>query len=131
MPHQRGELISKAFRFVVDPEGWIVPDIAEKLSGRGVWLRSGRAAIVFHARNGSKRGRERLAPARGGIPVVTLFKEAELSLALGRESMVHAAVTVCGFTDHVLREVSRLDGVRTSDGQTTDELWYVRSNVAD
>ncbi len=67
MPHRRGELISKAFRLVVDPEGWVVPDIAEKLSGRDVWLRSGRVAIVFHARNGSKRGSERLASARGGI----------------------------------------------------------------
>ena len=87
---------------------------------RSVWLRSGRVAIWFHARNGSKRGRERSAPARGGIPVVTLFKEAELSLALGRESMVHAAVAVSGFTDRVLREVLRLEGVRTSDGQTMD-----------
>ena len=120
MPHRRGELISKTLRFVVDPEGWVVPDIAAKLSGRGDWLRSGRVAILFHAHNDSKRGRERLAPGRGGIPVVTLFKEAELSLALGRESMVHAAVAVSGFTDRVLREVSRLEGVRTSDGQTTD-----------
>lgn len=83
------------------------------------WLRSGRAAVVLHARDGSERERGRLAPARGGVPVVTPFGAAELGLALGRESVVHAAVAVGGFAGRILREASRLEGVRGSGGRTT------------
>jgi len=32
-------------RFVVSPEGVIVPDIAEKLPGRGIWLTSSEASL--------------------------------------------------------------------------------------
>lgn len=32
-------------RFVVSPDGLLVPDLAEKLPGRGIWLSADRAAI--------------------------------------------------------------------------------------
>lgn len=32
-------------RFVLDPEGRLTPDLAEKLPGRGVWLTADRAAV--------------------------------------------------------------------------------------
>ena len=171
-------------RFVVDPEGRVVPDIAARLPGRGawvraersiveaaaggnafarafgrrvvvpgdlpsaveaqlarhcldllglarkagdvaagfqkvrVWLRSGRAAVVLHARDGSERECERLAPTGGGVPSVTSFGGAELGLALGRESVVHAAVAAGGLADRIFREASRLEGVRDSGGRT-------------
>ncbi len=173
-------------RFVVDPEGRVVPDIAAKLPGRGAWVRSersvvnsavggkafarafgrrtdvrddllplveaglarrcldllglarragdavsgfqevrawvrsGRAAVVFHASDGSERERERLASGRGGVASVTSFEKAELSLALGRESVVHAAVAVGGFADRIRREAVRLDGIRAAGGRTAD-----------
>lgn len=171
-------------RFVVGPEGRIVPDIAARLPGRGAWaraersiveaaaggnafarafgrrvvvpgdlpsavearlahhcldllglarkagdvaagfqkarawLRSGRAAVVLHARDGSERERERLAPTGSGIPAITSFGEAELGLALGRESVIHAAVAAGGFAGRILREASRLEGVRESGSRT-------------
>ena len=42
-----GELCPKAelIRFVVGPEGAIVPDVAGKLPGRGIWVRPERAAL--------------------------------------------------------------------------------------
>ena len=42
-----GELCPKAelIRFVVGPEGVIVPDVAGKLPGRGIWVRPERAAL--------------------------------------------------------------------------------------
>ena len=42
-----GELCPKAelIRFVVGPEGTIVPDVAGKLPGRGIWVRPERAAL--------------------------------------------------------------------------------------
>ena len=42
-----GEVQPKAglMRFVVGPEGQVVPDVAEKLPGRGIWVTSEREAI--------------------------------------------------------------------------------------
>ncbi|MCY3982373.1 MAG: RNA-binding protein [Roseovarius sp.] len=37
--------VSELLRFVVDPDGRIVPDIAGKLPGRGIWVSAERAAI--------------------------------------------------------------------------------------
>lgn len=33
-------------RFVVNPEGQVVPDVAEKLPGRGLWVRCQREVVV-------------------------------------------------------------------------------------
>jgi len=84
------------------------------------WLRSGRAAMLLHASNGSVRERGRLLPSTSAISTVTLFDDAELGLALGRESVVHAAVAVGGFANRLLREVSRLEGFRVSNGSEVD-----------
>ena len=84
------------------------------------WLRSGRAAMLLHASNGSVRERERLMPSTSAFSTVTLFDDAELGLALGRESVVHAAVAVGGFANRLLREVSRLEGFRVSNGSGVD-----------
>ena len=43
---------SGLIRFVVGPEGDIVPDLAEKLPGRGIWVSADRAAIDKAARKG-------------------------------------------------------------------------------
>lgn len=39
-------------RFVVGPEGGIIPDLAEKLPGRGIWVAADRAAIDKAAAKG-------------------------------------------------------------------------------
>lgn len=39
-------------RFVVGPEGQIVPDLAEKLPGRGIWVAADRAALDRAAAKG-------------------------------------------------------------------------------
>lgn len=39
-------------RFVVGPDGMIVPDLAEKLPGRGIWVSASRAAIEKAAAKG-------------------------------------------------------------------------------
>src|SRR2546423_14953161 len=42
-----GEVLPEArlIRFVVDPQGSIVPDVEAKLPGRGYWISADRAAI--------------------------------------------------------------------------------------
>ncbi len=43
---------SGLIRFVVDPDGRVVPDLVEKLPGRGMWVSAERAAVEKAARKG-------------------------------------------------------------------------------
>lgn len=52
-------------RFVADPTGAIVPDLARRLPGRGVWVASERAAVETAARKGLF-ARALRAPASAG-----------------------------------------------------------------
>src|SRR5207302_7221214 len=47
----RGSLL----RFVVGPDGAIVPDVAARLPGRGLWLTARRDIVERRWRNGSSR----------------------------------------------------------------------------
>lgn len=153
-------------RFVLDPDGRVVPDIKRKLPGRGVWItatheavarsvrqkvfarafrravavdpeladavadllrraalqdlalankagcvvagftkvdkaqRSAKPVVLVHASDASRDGSrklDRIGPARreddeDGAGPVTCFASAELSSALGKENVIHAAV---------------------------------------
>jgi len=175
-----GEIRPKAelIRFAVSPDGVVVPDLAESLPGRGIWVaaqrevlaeaiakgrfsraakarvkaeaalvdevdaqlnvrcldllglarRAGRlvagfekvrgligageAAVVIAACDGAADGREKISRLAGTLPVVALFSVQELSLALGRENVVHAALTSGGLAERFLMETARLTGFR-------------------
>ena len=49
-----GEVVDEArlIRFVVGPDGQIVPDLARKLPGRGLWVAADRASVETAARKG-------------------------------------------------------------------------------
>jgi predicted RNA-binding protein YlxR (DUF448 family) len=49
-----GEVIDEArlIRFVVGPDGAVVPDLARKLPGRGMWVAADRASLETAARKG-------------------------------------------------------------------------------
>ena len=54
-----GEICSKSemLRFVIGPDNRLVPDIVEKLPGRGVWVRANRSALEKAIQTGGfKRG---------------------------------------------------------------------------
>lgn len=92
-----GEVQPKAglIRFVVSPEGVVVPDLAGKLPGRGIWVTADRAAIGTAARKGlfarAARGAvtvpEGLADlveaglARRVVDLVSLARKAGLAVA--------------------------------------------------
>ncbi len=161
-------------RFVVAPGGAVVPDVAERLPGRGIWLsasremvgaacakglfakaarakvsvaddladqtdtllarrcldllglarRAGQAALGFEkvrtlisaggailliaARDGADHGKAKLRGLGKSLPVVELFASAELSLAFGRENVIHAALAPGRLADRFLTETVRL-----------------------
>jgi hypothetical protein len=165
-------------RFVIDPAGTVVPDVAGKLPGRGLWvkaeraalanavakklfakaarqpvnlpadlvdrtaallaqrcldliglarragevvcgfekvrdaLRNGRVGILLAAGDGAADGRGKLKALAGERPVLALFTGAELSAALGRENVVHAALAQGRLAERLTVESARLAGLR-------------------
>ena len=80
-----------------------------------------KIAVLIEARDGARDGREKLRRLCPGVPVVELFSSRELGLALGRENVVHAALTSDGFADRFIMEVRRLQGFRSLEGQLVHE----------
>jgi predicted RNA-binding protein YlxR (DUF448 family) len=62
-----GEVLSedRLIRFVAGPDGQVVPDLARKLPGRGMWVAADRASIETAVRKGgfSRSAKTRLAAA--------------------------------------------------------------------
>ncbi len=84
-------------RFVLSPDGTVVPDLAARLPGRGMWL-SARAAVLEEAR--AKRLFSRAARAEARVPeglgaaiVAGLERRLADTLGLARR----AGQAVCGF----------------------------------
>jgi predicted RNA-binding protein YlxR (DUF448 family) len=170
-------------RFVADPDGLIVPDIAATLPGRGLWVKADRAileraaaknpfaraakapvtvsadladrveallvrrmigdlglarksgalifgfdnvqralqsrtppAVLIEASDGAADGRRKLrnsAAAQGVSPAnINCLSSAELHLALGRENVIHAALTQGRLAERLVLDARRLDCVR-------------------
>lgn len=181
-----GEVCDEAhlIRFVVSPDGEIIPDIAAKLPGRGIWVSADRATleraiaknhfakaakanvrisaglpalvekqvaqrmlndlglakrsgalilgfdnvaralqgpmpppVLIEAADGAADGKRKLyavAYARGQKPaVIECLTKAELSLALGKENVIHAALKAGALAERLIFEAGRLSGFRT------------------
>ncbi|MSP52336.1 MAG: RNA-binding protein [Alphaproteobacteria bacterium] len=185
-PHERRCLATGAtrsrvdlVRFVVSPDGALVPDLEECLPGRGLWvttsrsqindavrkklfaraakreitvdpgladqvealilkrcvsylglakrageavngfekvatwLRSGRAIAWVVASDAAQGGRDKIR-SNADVSVVNALSREELSLALGGENVVHAALAEGGIARRFLAETVRLAGIRGS-----------------
>ncbi len=174
--------LDELIRFVVGPDGRVVPDLKRRLPGRGAWvtaaadtvaraaakgafarafrrpvtvdpdlaalvdglmvkaalgalslankagevisgfakveaaIEAGKAAALIHAEEAADDGRRKLdaklTRLRPGAPVIGAFKGEQLSLALGRPNVVHAAVTGGGASAGFLGAVARLEQFR-------------------
>jgi hypothetical protein len=171
----------KLVRFALDPEGQVVPDVAAKLPGRGMWVRAERStleqavakghfsraakmsvaatsdivgrvekllvermcgdiglarrsgqlilgfdnvaralgsavppAVLIEASDGAEDGRRKLlAMAKDRVPIVIdCLTSSELSLALGRENVVHAALKSGRLSGRLAADHGRLRGFR-------------------
>lgn len=179
-------------RFVVDPDGHIVPDLAHRLPGRGVWvdstydavatavktksfarslkrnataapdladmvdqlmirrlceavsiankagqivtgfakvdaaLGSGTVIALLHGKDAAADGCQKLdrklaavAQAQGRKPIIVdVLTIDELSLAIGRENVVHAALAEGGAARRILAETERLLRYRSGNAIT-------------
>lgn len=80
------------------------------------FIAAGRAAVLVAARDGAPEGRRKLSRRARGLPVVALLDIAELSLALGRQNVVHAALGPGGLAERLCAEAGRLAGFRANEG---------------
>lgn len=72
--------------------------------------RSSALEGFVHASDGGLDGNQRLIRLAKGRPLIELFSREQLSLALGGENVVHAALITGGLTESFLKEAKRLDG---------------------
>lgn len=106
---------------------------------------AGRAAAVIAASDGAEDGKRKIgqamrraeaARAEAGqrslqTPVVAIFAEAELELALGREHVIHAALAPGPATEGFLLRWRRLVRFRTNDAGGTPSIDPAESDAAD
>lgn len=78
-------------------------------------LRQNDAAALLAASDAGGDGRAKLSGLAGSMPVVGVFSRTELSSALGRENVVHAALLPGGLADKIVMEAARLAGFRADD----------------
>jgi hypothetical protein len=80
------------------------------------WLQRGEAAVLLTAADAAEDGRRKLRGIAAGLPEVDLFTAEQLSLALGRGNVVHAALRDGGLARRFLADVNLLVGYRRGKG---------------
>lgn len=75
-------------------------------------LKGGAVAVLVTARDASADGAAKLARMAASAPVVDVFTSAALSQALGRERVMHVALSAGPEAARFLRETARLSGFR-------------------
>ncbi|QWG15584.1 RNA-binding protein [Bradyrhizobium sediminis] len=114
--------IDELIRFVVSPEGWVVPDLKRKLPGRGLWVSASRQTVAEavrrnHFSKGFKRD-VRVAPALAADTEALLVRGVIEALAMAAK----AGQVVSGFgkVEDALKSRQATDSVKAlihaSDG---------------
>ena len=75
-------------------------------------LKAKDIAVLVAANGAAADGREKLKRNAGRAAIVDVFSEQELSAALGRDGVVHAAVEAGAAAMRFLREARRVEGFR-------------------
>lgn len=78
--------------------------------------RNGKTAALVHAQDAAPGGREKLDRLAGpACRIIDCFTSSQLSLALGRSNVVHAALSKGGACENFLTAVDRLERYRSSE----------------
>jgi predicted RNA-binding protein YlxR (DUF448 family) len=85
------------------------------------WLKTGKAAVLIQANDGSEKGRGTLRPPSGPETLISCLSAGELGLAFGRERAIHAALAAGGLERSVVEEAARLAGLREAAGRQVGE----------
>jgi predicted RNA-binding protein YlxR (DUF448 family)/ribosomal protein L30E len=80
------------------------------------WLQAGKASVLVTAADAAEDGRRKLRGLSSGLRDVDLFTSDQLSLALGRGNVIHAALRDGGLARRFVAEVDLLEGYRRGSG---------------
>ena len=101
--------------------------------------RAGEIAVAIEALDGAPDGRRKIIASlraggllgpklnHGKATLIGCFSATELSLALGRENVIHAALPVGGFANRLVAEARRLEGFRS----LIPNAWTLTDRAAD
>ncbi|MDA0339255.1 MAG: RNA-binding protein [Proteobacteria bacterium] len=81
------------------------------------WLGKGTAMLLISASDAAADGRRKLQQIDPALPIITLFSGDQLSLALGRENVIHAAFRSGGLARRFVAEAGRLAVYRQTESQ--------------
>jgi predicted RNA-binding protein YlxR (DUF448 family) len=80
-------------------------------------LASGKVRLLLHAQDAARGGQRKLEAMAGpDTATVRLFAVDEMSLALGRPNVIHAAVTAGGIAEKLLTAARRAEAYETRPG---------------
>jgi predicted RNA-binding protein YlxR (DUF448 family) len=112
--------IDELIRFVVSPQGEVIPDLKRKLPGRGLWVSASRRAVAEAVRRnqfskGFKRGL-RVAPTLAADTEILLVRSVTEALAMTAK----AGQVVSGFgkVEDALKQRQAVALIHASDGAT-------------
>lgn len=99
-------------------------------------IEKGAVAAVLHGSDAAADGKGKLdrkfKAIQGSLdrpaPLLELLSTAEMSLAMGRTNVVHAALIPGGLTERLLREAERLSRYQTSPGGNCQAFFDVTRN---
>ncbi len=110
--------IDELIRFVVSPQGEVIPDLKRKLPGRGLWVSASRRAVAEAVRRnqfskGFKRGL-RVAPTLAADTEILLVRSVTEALAMAAK----AGQVVSGFgkVEDALKQRQAVALIHASDG---------------
>lgn len=83
-------------------------------------LREGPVGALIEASDGSEPQRAKLRRLIGDAPGVSVLTGAELGVAFGRDTVIHAALDAGGLTKRTLRDAARLAGFRQTGDTARD-----------
>ncbi len=89
-------------------------------------LRSGRAALLLAASDGSLDGRGKLHAQRAEVPVFDLLDASQIGGAFGRDHAVHAALAAGALTERLRGELARLAGMRGGEAAVDSDTKTAR-----
>ncbi len=111
--------VDRLIRFVLDPEGHVVPDLKRKLPGRGVWITAAQDSVRAAEKNGKRvfgrgfKGEVRIEPGLAERIDALMEKNALQALSMTRK----AGELVTGFSkvDAALRRDPVIGLIHASD----------------
>ncbi len=80
-------------------------------------LKAEDIAVLVAAADAAEDGKRKLRGVAQGVALIGVFDESELSRALGRDGVVHAALKKGPAASRFLREARRVEGFRMEPGR--------------